>query len=112
MEDALNLEVCSDDSATDILAGVEYPCLMIDGITSEEEIFFFRDRSVSSDASLPLYCVIENVPLKIGTCELELKALLSLKGIFDYKLTLCKDAEHRIELDLNNPTVLMKFIRL
>ena len=112
MEDVLNLEVCSDDSTTDVLTGIEYPCLVIDGVTSEEEIFFFRDRSVGSDATLPLYCVIENVPLKIGTCELELKALLSLKGIFDYKLTLYKSAEHRIDLDLNDPSVLMKFIRL
>ena len=113
MEDILNLDVCSDGSFdASVWKDIKYPCLFIDGITSEEELRFFKESSKGSDASLPLYCNVENIPLEVGSMELELHALLALKGIFDYKLALYKSADQRIPLDLNDPNVLIKFIRL
>lgn len=115
MEDVLDveLEVCEDEDFSDqLMEQLSYPCLFLDGVETEEEVMFFKARSVESDAALPLYCRVDNIPLSLGTFELELHSLLTLRGIFDYKLTLYKSANNKVVLDLNNPEVLMKFIRL
>lgn len=95
-----------------LMEGLNYPCLFIEGITSEEEVFFFKNRKIDSDMKLPLYCKVDGVPIAVGEFELTLDALLMLRSIFDYKLYLYKSVGVVTEIDLNDTKTLLKFIRL
>lgn len=89
-----------------------YPCILIDGVTTEEEINFFRERPFNTNTSLPLFCIVSDTVISLGALELTLFNLLDLRSIYSYNVTLCKSAENRVVLDLNDPNTLIKFIKL
>lgn len=91
---------------------LKYPCILIEGVESEEELSFFKQRQVNPEYGLPFYCVLEDVPFEIGQFELSFDSLLSLRVIFSYKLWLLKSPDEKIFIDLNNPAMLFKFIKL
>ncbi len=95
-----------------VMRGLKYPCLFIDGVTSEEEVNFLKGRKNSSGMCLPLYCSVDGVPIEIGEFEMTLDSLLILRSIFDYKLYLHKAIGVITEIDLNDTSTLLKFIRL
>lgn len=120
-EDLAGTESASDVDLTVIddaeyysmqMNNVEFPCVMIDGIDTMEEVEFFKQRICSDEKSLPLYCDCDANVVKIGNLELTFGTLLSLHMIFDYKIKLYKTPESFVTLDLNDPEVLIKFIRL
>lgn len=103
-------EYVEDDDI--LMQGVQYPCLFIEGVTSEEEVIFLKNRKHETDLCLPLYCKVEGVPVEIGEFEMTLDSLLTLRSVFDYQLFLHKAVGVVTEIDLNDTNTLLKFIRL
>lgn len=102
-----------DDSLTKMLQDkMEYPCVVISGVTSNEEVEYFRNRLCTSDACVTAYCFVDDTPVKIGQLELTLSGLLTLRSIFDYGVELRVSPERTRVIDLNDPSMLVKFIRL
>lgn len=91
---------------------VKYPCIVIGGVTSEEEVKYFRNREVDEASSLPMYCLVEGIPLGLGGLELSLVSLLALRTLFPYKVTLYRSVNDSVEIDLNDANTLVKFIKL
>lgn len=107
------LEECNDLEFEEMVGELlEYPCVFLYGVTSEEELTFFRKRKVSSEVSVKMYTSVDGTPLDLGFLELTLDSLLAIRSIFDYKLTLCRAKGKVTEIDLDNPEELIKFIRL
>ena len=101
------------DTYVEDLGGIPVtPSLVIDGITSVEEVEYFRNRLCDADKSLPLFYQDDTGFVEIGKLELSLNSLLTLKNIYDYKLKLYKTPDVFVDLDLNDPKVLIKFIRI
>lgn len=111
-EDVQLAEYTDEEFVKAMTSGMKYPCLVISGLTTEEELTFFRKREYSEEVSLPLYCEMENVPYEIGKMELSFDSLLALRVIADYDLKLYRSAQDVIQIDLNDPITLLKFIRL
>lgn len=87
-----------------------YPCVVIDGLTTKEEFYFFRDNSVNTINSLPLYTNALGQCVELGTIDLTFQNLLALKIMFNYRIRVCfSDTEEKI-IDLNNPEHLEQFI--
>lgn len=92
---------------------MEYPSVLIEGITSVEEFKFFHERSFSEAGQiLPLYCCIEGTPIKVGNLELSMESLLSIRMISCYSLYIQFSETKNVEIDLNDPLALVKFIKL
>lgn len=89
-----------------------FPCLVIDGLCSEEEFLYFKKRPFDDSVALPLYCYVDDIITHIGSLDLTMDTLLSVRSIAGYKLTLHKDREHAVEILLNRPEFLQRFIRL
>lgn len=110
---ANEVELTEIDSLNDNLDPVQYPCVIVDGVTTENEFFFFRDRTIDNpEICLPMYFECEGELVQLGQFPLCLEYLLTLRSIGDYKVTLCKSEQDRTPIDLNDPNVLMKFIKL
>lgn len=113
MGEQVNLEEYHDDVFTESMyATVEYPCVFIEGVNTEEEIAYFRSHEYLEDASVPLYTLVEGIPLEIGRIDLTLQSLLTLRSIYAYGLTLFRSRDDSVTIDLNDANVLSKFIRL
>lgn len=91
---------------------VEYPHIFVDGIETTEEFAFFSNRKYDSDVILPLYCKVDNLLAKVGDMACELNAFLELRFIHDYRVFICKDANSKKEVPLDDPEALIKFIKL
>ena len=96
----------------EFLLNVEFPILVIEGITTEEEINYFRKNSEGKDSTLPMYCLIEGAPMKVCDFCLTLDSLLTIKSIYSYKIKLLRSRDDEVQLDLNDPSTLCKFIKL
>lgn len=95
-----------------VSSNIKYPSILIEGIDSEEELAFFKSRYSDPDMSLPLYCMFDDVPFEVGKFELSFDSLLALRVIFEYKLWLQRSQDDKVFIDLNNPVMLLKFIKL
>lgn len=94
--------------------GLVFPCVIISGVMTGQELELFRsssDLTRTADA-LPLFVEFEGEHRQIGVFFLDLDFVLDLKYIADYSITLCESDEKRKEIDLQNGEDLMKFIRL
>ena len=59
------------------------------------------------------YMVVEGEPVSLGFFDLTLENLLAVREIYDYKLVIYKERSSEGTLiDLNDPSTLIKFIRL
>lgn len=57
--------------------------------------------------------VVEGEPVSLGFFDLTLENLLAVREIYDYKLVIYKERSSEGTLiDLNDPSTLIKFIRL
>lgn len=108
------LEDCNElNDFSFMMKDVKYPCVVIEGITSNDEIEFFRNRGKETDSSLAAYMVVEGEPVSLGFFDLTLENLLAVREIYDYKLVIYKERSSEGTLiDLNDPSTLIKFIRL
>lgn len=113
MEDEVVLEEYTEEEfVNDSLASIQYPCIFIEGLTNTYEIKYFSERLCDESMSYPLYCTVEGVPFKIGNFEMSLNNLLAVRRIFGYKINLHKSQESIVNIDLDDPKTLMKFIKL
>ena len=107
LEEVNDLLVCDDTNA------LEYPCIIISGITTENEYLFFSQRKVPEEcACLKMYFECEGEMVELGLFPLTLDFLLSLRSIGDYGIQLCYDETRSKFIDLNDATTLTKFIKL
>lgn len=110
--DLLDLEL--EEETTEIITeGMQFPCVLLEGIESEKEVRHFMKSEVDEALSLPLYMRFENVVKEVGKYELSLDYILKTAYISSkYTLTICKSENTFVDIDLKNPAALMNFIVL
>lgn len=89
----------------------EYPCLIVEGLSTEQELNFFSNYCENSPDALPLYTFVGEMYIPVGYLELTLKTVLAVQSIYPYKFELAKSAEDRRSLDFTDSTFLEKLIR-
>ena len=111
-EDDVNLESVIDEST---YAEIKYPCLLLNGASTNEEVDFLRSFSTEKNNSkaIYLYCEAAQGVCEIGYIKLTLKFLLTLSRMPGYRLySLYSDTSERNEIKLDDPEVLINFISL
>ena len=111
-DDEVKLESVIDES---IYAEIKYPCLLLNGASTNEEVEFLRSFSTekSDSKAIYLYCEAEQGVCEIGYVSLTLKFLLTLSRMPGYRLySLYSDNSERNEIKLDDPKVLSNFISL
>lgn len=111
-EDDVNLESVIDEST---YAEIKYPCLLLNGASTNEEVDFLRSFSTEKNNSkaIYLYCEAAQGVCEIGYIKLTLKFLLTLSRMPGYRLySLYSDTSERNEIKLDDPGVLSNFISL
>lgn len=111
-EDDVNLESVIDEST---YAEIKYPCLLLNGASTNEEVDFLRSFSTEKNNSkaIYLYCEAAQGVCEIGYIKLTLKFLLTLSRMPGYRLySLYSDISERNEIKLDDPEVLSNFISL
>lgn len=111
-EDDVNLESVIDEST---YAEIKYPCLLLNGASTNEEVDFLRSFSTEKNNSkaIYLYCEAAQGVCEIGYIKLTLKFLLTLSRMPGYRLySLYLDTSERNEIKLDDPEVLSNFISL
>ena len=111
-EDDVNLESVIDEST---YAEIKYPCLLLNGASTNEEVDFLRSFSPEKNNSkaIYLYCEAAQGVCEIGYIKLTLKFLLTLSRMPGYRLySLYSDTSERNEIKLDDPEVLSNFISL
>ena len=111
-EDDVNLDSVIDEST---YAEIKYPCLLLNGASTNEEVDFLRSFSTEKNNSkaIYLYCEAAQGVCEIGYIKLTLKFLLTLSRMPGYRLySLYSDTSERNEIKLDDPEVLSNFISL
>ena len=111
-EDDVNLESVIDEST---YAEIKYPCLLLNGASTNQEVDFLRSFSTEKNNSkaIYLYCEAAQGVCEIGYIKLTLKFLLTLSRMPGYRLySLYSDTSERNEIKLDDPEVLSNFISL
>lgn len=111
-EDDVNLESVIDEST---YAEIKYPCLLLNGASTNEEVDFLRSFSTEKNNSkaIYLYCEAAQGVCEIGYIKLTLKFLLTLSRMPGYRLySLYSDTSERNEIKLDDPEILSNFISL
>lgn len=111
-EDDVNLESVIDEST---YAEIKYPCLLLNGASTNEEVDFLRSFSTEKNNSkaIYLYCEAAQGVCEIGYIKLTPKFLLTLSRMPGYRLySLYSDTSERNEIKLDDPEVLSNFISL
>ena len=111
-KDDVNLESVIDEST---YAEIKYPCLLLNGASTNEEVDFLRSFSTEKNNSkaIYLYCEAAQGVCEIGYIKLTLKFLLTLSRMPGYRLySLYSDTSERNEIKLDDPEILSNFISL
>ena len=111
-EDDVNLESVIDEST---YAEIKYPCLLLNGASTNEEVDFLRSFSTEKNNSKAIYwyCEAAQGVCEIGYIKLTLKFLLTLSRMPGYRLySLYSDTSERNEIKLDDPEILSNFISL
>ena len=111
-EDEVNLESIVDETA---YAEINYPCLLLNGASTNEEVEFLRSfRTVENNSkAIYLYCEAPQGVCEIGYIKLNLKFLLTLSRMPGYRLySLYSSTSERNEIKLDDPEFLRNFISL
>lgn len=111
-EDEVNLESVVDETA---YAEINYPCLLLNGASTNEEVEFLRNFSTveNNSKAIYLYCEAPQGVCEIGYIKLNLKFLLTLSRMPGYRLySLYSSTSERNEIKLDDPEFLRNFISL
>lgn len=111
-EDEVNLESVVDETA---YAEINYPCLLLNGASTNEEVEFLRSFSTveNNSKAIYLYCEAPQGVCEIGYIKLNLKFLLTLSRMPGYRLySLYSSISERNEIKLDDPEFLRNFISL
>ena len=112
VEDEVNLESVVDETA---YAEINYPCLLLNGASTNEEVEFLRSFSTveNNSKAIYLYCEAPQGVCEIGYIKLNLKFLLTLSRMPGYRLySLYSSTSERNEIKLDDPEFLRNFISL
>ena len=101
----------SSDINQEISDEIQYPCVIIRGVETKEEVEFFLKR-INGGKALPLYLNFNNYVKRLGNFELSLNNLLLIRSISNYDLRLYKNNKDYLRINLNEPNQLIKFITL
>lgn len=112
VNDDLALEVLEEVESTTTADVIEYPCMVIDGLTTVEEAQFLNRMKPSSEMVLPLYCSIDGTIKRIGTSELTIKYLQILNYLGDYCVSIRKAESVASSLDLKDVNTYLRLITL
>ena len=111
-EDEVNLESIVDETA---YAEINYPCLLLNGASTNEEVEFLRSFNTveNNSKAIYLYCEAPQGVCEIGYIKLNLKFLLTLSRMPGYRLySLYSSTSERNEIKLDDPEFLRNFISL
>ena len=111
-EDEVNLESVVDETA---YAEINYPCLLLNGASTNEEVEFLRSFSTveNNSKAIYLYCEAPQGVCEIGYIKLNLKFLLTLSRMPGYRLySLYSSTSESNEIKLDDPEFLRNFISL
>lgn len=111
-EDEVNLESIVDETA---YAEINYPCLLLNGASTNEEVEFLRSFSTveNNSKAIYLYCEAPQGVCEIGYIKLNLKFLLTLSRMPGYRMySLYSSTSERNEIKLDDPEFLRNFISL
>lgn len=111
MVDAVELQEV-DDFIPKSSDDMKFPCIIIEGVTTEEEVLYFNSKFCDANKSLPLYIEFDGIFKKIGSFELTLDNLLVVRSIDRYKIKLATSKEKLVDIDTESPDNLIKFITL
>jgi len=115
MGDALSVELDELDLQggynASVMEGVQFPFLLAEGVNSEEEFAYLRDRPVMDGMGLPLFCYVEGQLVQIGYADLTIDSLLAFHAM-GYRLTLEREVSDSVFIDVDSPEYLTKFIKL
>ena len=111
-EDEVNLESIVDETA---YAEINYPCLLLNGASTNEEVEFLRSFGTveNNSKAIYLYCEAPQGVCEIGYIKLNLKFLLTLSRMPGYRLySLYSSTSERNEIKLDDPEFFRNFISL
>jgi len=108
----LSLEVLEQVETAPAHDQIDYPCMVIDGLTTVEEAQFLHRLKPNSEMVLPLYCSIDGTIKRIGTSELTIKYLQILNYLGDYGVSIMKSAGAVSPLDLKDVNTYLGLITL
>jgi hypothetical protein len=89
---------------------LETPCVVIKNVMLDQEIVYLQSKVSNDETSVALYVEFEGENIKIGRIDLTMDNLLSLSTLLKYEMSLHLP-DGRIA-DLNDPQILMNFIRI
>lgn len=102
-----------EDEETNLSDELEYPCLVLEGVTTFTELKFLVERKNSTDTILALYVKFEDVVKKITTLDFSLETLQLLHSISkDYKLWFHMSPFNQVPLNLEDASTYIKLIKL
>ena len=107
--DALGLSTISDNTDNDLSDKLEFPCMVLSGLATKEEIEFFAQKYSTKENSLPLFVGIIK---RIGMYELSMESLQILRMIADYTIVIHRAENDKVQLDLNNDETFINMIRI
>lgn len=108
----LALEVLEQVESVPVHDQIEYPCMVIDGLTTVEEAQFLHRLKPNSEMVLPLYCSIDGTIKRIGTSELTIKYLQILNYLGDYGVSIMKSTGVMSPLDLKDVNTYLGLVTL
>lgn len=90
---------------------VQYPYILIEGLKTQEEFAFLRGLVEQSD-SIPAYTKVEGNLVFLMDFDFSLQVFLDLHFLGNYSIVLWKSADVSVDIDIENPEQLVKFIKL
>ncbi|WP_304427867.1 hypothetical protein [uncultured Clostridium sp.] len=93
---------------------LEYPCVILEGVTSVEELNYLKKAfKEEDDTKLPFYIKAFGTHKKIGKINISLDEVLGLDYISkDYKISIWNSPDESVNLDTKNEEDLIKLIRI
>ena len=110
--DALELETISAGNDVDLSDKLEYPCMVISGLATREEVEFFARQIPVTKNCLPLFIEFDGIKKKVGKYELSMEACQILRMIADYKVVIYRSESDMVTLDLNNEQTFINLLRI
>lgn len=103
-----------DENDADIKSDkLKYPCLILNGVTTVEELNYFINKPAITPYCLPLFLEFSGIYKEINTFDLTLDNLMTLHNISsNYRLDLVKDLDEKRTLELDNPSTYVTLIKL
>lgn len=117
VEDTMDTEDLGLDEITDSLEDklsddLEYPCLVLSGMVTKEEIVFWSTRRYDSEHKIALYLKFDGIIKQAGFVNFDLELCQVMSLLADYTVELHKAKGVCKTLDVRNPNVLINLIKI